>query len=78
MHFLNENALISLKISGLRLNINTIFLRYGDPHVKDKMVARPYTAKTTSLYWDGPQGTWGPELGAQTLHFLLGTPAAKT
>ena len=26
---------------GPRLNINTIFSRYGDSHVKDKTVARP-------------------------------------
>ena len=36
---------------------------YGDSHVKDQTVASlsylqhrdPYTGKTTSLYWDGPQ-----------------------
>ena len=47
---------------GPRLNIKTIFPRYGDSHVKDMTVARPsylshgdpYTGKTTSLYWDGP------------------------
>ena len=41
-----------------------LFSRYGDSHVKDKMVMRlsylkhvdPYTGKTTSLYWNGPQG----------------------
>ena len=45
------------------LNINTVFLRYGDSHVKDKTVTRPSyfqhgdpsTGKTTSLYWDDPQ-----------------------
>ena len=26
---------------GLRLNMKTVFLRYGDFHVKDKTVARP-------------------------------------
>ena len=44
------------------VNIKTIFPRYGDSHVKDKMVMRPsylwygdpYTGKTTSLYWAGP------------------------
>ena len=48
---------------GPLLNIKTIFPRYGDSHVKDKMVSQPsylkhgdtYTGKTTSLYWDGPQ-----------------------
>ena len=48
---------------GPHLNIKTIFPRYGDSHVKDKAVVRlsylyygdPYTGKTTSLYWDGPQ-----------------------
>ena len=48
--------------SGPRLDIKTIFPRYGDSHVKDKTVARPsylqhgdpYTGKTASLYWDGP------------------------
>ena len=47
---------------GPRLNIKTVFPRYGDSHVKDKTVARPsyllhgdpYAGKTTSLYWDGP------------------------
>ena len=50
------------KNPGLRLNIKTVFSRYGDSHVKDKTVGRPsylyhgdpYTGKTTSLYWDGP------------------------
>ena len=49
---------------GLRLNIETIFPRYEDSHVKDKMVVRlsylkhedPYTDKMTSFYWDAPQG----------------------
>ena len=44
------------------LNIKTIFPRYGDSHVKDKIVAipsylwhgDPYTGKMTSLYWDSP------------------------
>ena len=43
---------------GPRLNIKTVFPRYGDSHVKDKTVARhgdPYTGKTTSLYWDVPE-----------------------
>ena len=48
---------------GPRLNIKTVFPRYGDSHVKDKTVARPYylqhgdpyTGKTTSLYWDSTQ-----------------------
>ena len=48
---------------GPRLNINTVFPRYGDYHVKDKTVVRPsylqygdsYTGKATSLYCDGPQ-----------------------
>ena len=43
-----------------RLNIKTVFPRYGVSHVKDKAVVRPsylwhgdpYTGKTTSLYWD--------------------------
>ena len=50
-------------VSGPRLNIKTVFPRYGDSHVKDKTVARPsylshgdpYIGKTISLYWDGPQ-----------------------
>ena len=50
---------------GSCLNIKTVFPRYGESHVKDKTVARlsylkhrdPYTGKTTSLYWDGPQGS---------------------
>ena len=49
--------------SGPRLNIKTVFPRYGDSHVKDKTVMRPsylshgdpYTGKTTYLYWDGPR-----------------------
>ena len=33
-----------------------VFARYGDSHVKDKMVSRPFhTGNTTSLYWDSPQ-----------------------
>ena len=48
---------------GSRLNIKTVFPRYGDSYAKDKTVARPsylwhgdpYTGKTTFLYWDGPQ-----------------------
>ena len=44
--------------SGSRLNIKTVFPRYGDSHVKDKTVARPsylwhghpYTGKTTYFY----------------------------
>ena len=40
--------------------ILTVFSRYGDSHVKDKMVARrsclqhgdPYTGKSASVYWD--------------------------
>ena len=47
-----------------RLSIKTVFPRYGDPHVKNKMAVRPfylrygdpYTGKKTPLYWDGPQG----------------------
>ena len=46
-----------------RFNIKTIFPRYGDSHVKDKTVVRPYhlyyagpyTGKTTFLNWDNPQ-----------------------
>ena len=48
---------------GLCLNINTFFPRYGYSHVQDKTIGRPsylehedpYTGKTTTLYWDGPQ-----------------------
>ena len=29
------------KLSGSRLNVKTVFPRYGDSHVKDKTVARP-------------------------------------
>ena len=29
------------EVSGARLNIKTVFPRYGDFHVKDKTVARP-------------------------------------
>ena len=42
--------------SWAHLNIKTVFPRYGDSHVKDKMVAKhgdPYIGKTTALYWDG-------------------------
>ena len=38
--------------TGPRLNINTVFPRYRDSHVKDKTVVRhgdPYTGKTTSI-----------------------------
>ena len=50
---------------GPRLNINTVFPRYGDPHVKDETVSRPsylqhgdpHTGKTTSLYWESPHVT---------------------
>ena len=31
----------SWKYSGPHLNIKTVFPRYGDSHVKDKMVVRP-------------------------------------
>ena len=35
-----------------RLNIKTVFPRYGDSHVKDKTVARPsYLLAWESLYW---------------------------
>ena len=48
-----------IQIARSHLNIKTVFLRFGDPHVKDKTVTRqhkdPYTRKTTSLYWDGAQ-----------------------
>ena len=43
-------------------NIKTIFPRYGNYHVKDKMVLLifnmgiPSIVKTTSLYRDGPLG----------------------
>ena len=47
---------------GPRLNIKTVFPRYGDSHVKHKTVARPsylqyggfYTGKTIFLYSDAP------------------------
>ena len=65
-------SLEALQIPGPRLNIKTIFPRYGDSHVKDKTVVRPsflkhgdpYTGKTTSLYLDGPLVPWkhGPGL----------------
>ena len=32
---------LSHQLSGPRLNIKTVFPRYGDSHVKDKTVARP-------------------------------------
>ena len=59
-----SKSILCLLLPWARLNIKTIFPRYGDPHVKDKTVVRPsyfqhgdpYTGKTTSLYWDGPQG----------------------
>ena len=43
-----------------RLNIKTVFPRYGDSHVKDKTVERPsygdpYAGKTTPSYSDSPQ-----------------------
>ena len=39
---MNEHTpLKSLLSAGSRLNIKTVFLGYGDSHVKDKMVARP-------------------------------------
>ena len=52
------------KKPGPRLNIKTLFPRYGDSHDKDKTVARPSylwhrnpcTDKMIYLYWDGPQG----------------------
>ena len=42
-------------------NIKTVFLRYGDSHVKDKAVAKPSYLNlgipilVISLYWDGSQ-----------------------
>ena len=55
------NLVLRKEPTGPCLNIKTVFPRYGDSHVKDKMVARqsylkhgdPYTVKKTSLYWDG-------------------------
>ena len=49
---------------GHRLNIKSLS-RYRDFNYVDKMVVRPsslynvnpYTGKTTSLYWEGPQGS---------------------
>ena len=32
---------VNSNTAGSRLNIKTVFPRYGDSHVKDKMVARP-------------------------------------
>ena len=40
------------KTSGPRLNINTVFPRYGDSHVKDKTVGETVLSLTwESLYW---------------------------
>ena len=37
---------------GPRLNIKTVFPRYGDPHVKDKTVGETVLSLTwESLYW---------------------------
>ena len=38
--------------SGPRINIKTVFPRYGDSHVKDKMVGETVLSLTwESLYW---------------------------
>ena len=42
------------KKTGPRLNIKTVFPRYGDSHIKYKT----YTGKTVSLYWDGHLISW--------------------
>ena len=45
---------------GPRLNMKTVFPRYGNSLVKDKTAARhgdTYTGKT-SLYWDAPRDTY--------------------
>ena len=52
---------------GPHLNIKTVFPRYGDYHVKDKVATGPsyhqhrdpLTDKTTSSYWDSP---WSSEV----------------
>ena len=52
-----------IRSPGPRLNIKTVFPRYGDSHVKDETVTRPsylfhgdpYAGKTASLYWDSPR-----------------------
>ena len=51
--------------SGPRRNIETVFRRQKNSHVKDKTTVRPsylqhsdlYAGKTTYLYWGGPQGS---------------------
>ena len=56
---------IQCRQSGPRLNIKTVFPRYGDSHVKDKTVMRPsyllhgdpYTGKMTYLYPNGPHAS---------------------
>ena len=71
-----------------RLNMKTIFSRYGDFHVKDKTVARPsyfwhgIPILTTSLYWDGSQAAfiivicvrWRQDGNVITYHHILTHP----
>ena len=53
----NENPILVRRhvyietASWARLNIKTIFSRYGDSHLQH---GNPYTGKMASLYWDGP------------------------
>ena len=68
--YITKHAMMVLEVApcrepGPRLNIKTIFPRYGDFHIKDKTVVRPsyiqhgdpYTGKATSLYWDARRST---------------------
>ena len=44
--------IVDVRSSGPRLNIKTVFPRYGDPHVKDKTVGETVLSVTwESLYW---------------------------
>ena len=59
----NHTPAIPSIVSRARPNIKTVFPWYGDSRAEDKTVVgpsylkhgHPYTGKTTSLYWDGPQ-----------------------
>ena len=64
------------KPSGPRLNIKTVFPRYGDSHVKDKTVVRPsYPLGWRALKTPTSQtpGFWG-HVTPLTLHYLWPRP----